>query len=200
MLIIGLTGGIASGKSTVANMLAEKGAYLIDADQLAREVVEPDQPAWREIVGWLGESILLPDRRIDRAGLSRLVFNDRVMLEKLNKIVHPRVGSRFITLSEEIRQKDPGAVVVYDIPLLIEAGMQQIVDVILLVYVPREVQIARLKMRNGLDKKDAEQRLRAQMPLEEKKKYAHTVIDNSGSFDDTARQVEVFWRTVCEQI
>jgi len=199
MLIIGLTGGIASGKSTVANMLVDKGAYLIDADQLAREVVEPGQPAWREIVGWLGESILLPDRRIDRAGLSRLVFNDRIMLEKLNKIVHPRVGSRLINLSEEIRHKDPGAVVVYDIPLLIEAGMQQIVDVILLVFAPREVQIARLKMRDGLDRKDAEQRLRAQMPLEDKKKHAHTVIDNSGSLDDTARQVEVFWRTVCEQ-
>ncbi len=199
MLIIGLTGGIASGKSMVAKMLAEKGAYLIDADQLAREVVEPDQPAWREIVEWLGESILLPDRRIDRAGLSRLVFNDRGMLEKLNKIVHPRVGSRFVNRSEEIRQKDPEAVVVYDIPLLIEAGMQQIVDVVLLVYVPREVQIDRLKMRDGLDRKDAEQRLRVQMPLEEKKKYAHTVIDNSGSLDETARQVEVFWRTVCEQ-
>ncbi len=193
MRVIGLTGSIASGKSTVAKMLAEKGVYLIDADLLAREVVEPDQPAWQEIVDWLGESILRPDRQIDRAKLADFVFNDRQMLEKLNNIVHPRVSSRFMLLSERIKEKDPDAVIVYDVPLLIEAGMQDIVDLVLLAYVPREVQLARLQSRDGLNRSGAELRLKAQMPLEEKKKYADVIIDNSGSLAETSRQVDQFW-------
>jgi len=193
MLVIGLTGGIASGKSTVAGMLEEKGAYLLDADRLAREVVEPDQPAWQEIIDWLGESILLPDRNVDRPKLADMVFNDPQMLEKLNIIVHPRVGARFLFLSERIKENDPDAVVVYDIPLLIEAGMQNIVDLILLVYLPRAVQIKRLQRRDGLSRSGAELRLNAQMSLEEKREYAHVIIDNSGTVAETARQVDRFW-------
>lgn len=193
MILIGLTGGIASGKSTVAGMLEEKGAYLIDADRLAKEAVEPEQPAWQEIVNWLGEDILLPDKNLNREKLANLVFNDKRMLEKLNKIVHPWVGSRFIEKAEEIKEADPGGVIIYDIPLLIEAGLQKTVDLVLLVYVPREVQVERLIRRDGLSAADAARRLRAQMPLEEKKKYAHTVIDNSGSLAETARQVDSFW-------
>ena len=196
MFIIGLTGGIASGKSTVARMLEEKGAHLIDADKLAREAVEPGLPAWQSIVDWLGESILLPDRSIDRAGLANFVFNDRKKLQKLNSIVHPWVGSRLLAISEEIQQSEPEAVIVYDIPLLIEAGMQQMVDHVLLVYVPREVQIERLWQRDRLGRAEAELRLEAQMPLEEKRKYADTIIDNSGSPDETARQVDRFWQTI----
>lgn len=199
MLIIGLTGGIASGKSVVAKLLEEKGAHLIDADTLAREAVEPDRPAWQEIVNWLGESVLLPDQTIDRVKLANLVFNDRRMLEKLNKIVHPWVGSRFIAISEEIKKREPDATLVYDIPLLIEAGMQNMVNHILLVYVPREVQIARLQLRDGLSRAEAELRLKAQMPLEEKRKHADTVIDNSGSLDETARQVDQFWRATVDR-
>ncbi len=198
MLIIGLTGGIASGKSVVAKLLEEKGAHLIDADTLAREAVEPGRPAWQEIVNWLGESVLLPNQTIDRVKLANLVFNDRRMLEKLNKIVHPWVGSRFIAISEEIKKREPDAILVYDIPLLIEAGMQKMVDHILLVYVPREVQIARLQQRNGLSRAEAELRLKAQMPLEDKRKHADTVIDNNGSLADTARQVDQFWRTLSD--
>ena len=196
MLIIGLTGGIASGKSTVAKMLGEKGAHLIDADVLAREAVKPDQPAWREIVNWLGEDILLPDRSIDRIKLGSLVFNDHQKLKRLNQIVHPWVGARFFALSEEIRLADPEAVLVYDVPLLIEGGMQETVDHILLVYVPREVQIERMRQRDNLTGEDINRRLQAQMPMEEKKKYAHTVIDNSGSLDDTAHQVDQFWEEI----
>lgn len=199
MLMIGLTGGIASGKSVVAKLLEEKGAHLIDADTLAREAVEPDRPAWQEIVNWLGESVLLPDQTIDRVKLANLVFNDRRMLEKLNKIVHPWVGSRFIAISEEIKKREPDATLVYDIPLLIEAGMQNMVDHILLVYVPREVQIARLQLRDGLTRTEAELRLKAQMPLEEKRKHADTVIDNSGSLDETARQVDQFWQATVDR-
>lgn len=193
MIIIGLTGGIASGKSTVAKMLVEKGAYLIDADQLAREVVEPGRPAWRAIVEWLGESILLPDRNIDRARLADIVFNDPVMLDRLNKIVHPRVGSRFLALSEQIKAQNPEAVVVYDIPLLIEAGMQEMVDLVLLVYLPRESQISRLQQRDGISRSEAEARLNAQKPLEEKKEDADVIIDNSGTIAETACQVDQFW-------
>jgi len=196
MFIIGLTGGIASGKSTVAKMLVEKGAYLLDADQLAREAVEPGRPAWQKIVDWLGESVLLPDRNLDRAKLARVVFNDRSKLDQLNRIVHPWVGSRFFELSEEIKAKDPGAVVIYDIPLLIEAGMQKMVDLVLLVYVPRETQVLRLQQRDGIDRAAAETRLKAQMPLEEKKKQAGAIIDNSGSIAETARQVEQFWNNL----
>jgi len=194
MRVIGLTGSIASGKSAVAKMLEEKGANLLDADLLAREVVEPDQPAWQEIVDWLGESILRPDRQIDRARLADLVFNDRQMLEKLNKIVHPRVSSRFVFLSEKIKEKDPDAVIVYDVPLLIEAGLQGYVDLVLLAYVPREVQLARLQSRDGLSRAGAELRLKAQMPLEEKKNYADVIIDNSGTLAETSHQVDQFWK------
>lgn len=196
MTIVGLTGGIASGKSTVAKMLQEKGACLVDADRLAREAVEPGRPAWQALVDWLGESFLLPDRNIDRAKLASLVFKDRRMMEKLNKIVHPWVGSRFVEISEEIRTNDPAAVIIYDVPLLIEAGLQKIVDHVLLVYAPRETQIARLQQRDGLTREDAELRLKAQMPMEEKRRYAHTVIDNSGSREATARQVDQFWQKI----
>ncbi len=195
MRIIGLTGGIASGKSTVAKMLQKKGAYLLDADQLAREAVEPGQPAWQEIVNWLGQSILLPDRSIDRAKLGNLVFNDKQKLEQLNNIVHPWVGKRFTKLSEEIKEKDPEAVLVYDIPLLVEAGMQKMVDMIILVYVPRETQIMRLQKRDGISRVEAETRLKAQKPLEEKKKDADVIIDNRGKLPETARQVDRFWES-----
>lgn len=193
MLIIGLTGGIASGKSTVARMLEEKGVQLLDADRIAREAVEPGRPAWQEIVDWLGPSILLPDRTIDRAKLGNLVFKDRKMLKRLNKIVHPWVGAQFMSRSEKIRQEDPDAVLVYDIPLLIEAGMQNIVDLVLLVYVPREIQIARLMQRDKLTHAEAVDRVDSQMLLDEKVNYADAVVDNSGSLSETANQVEKFW-------
>ena len=193
MQIIGLTGGIASGKSTVAKMLEEKGAYLLDADRLAREVVEPDQPAWQEIVNWLGQSILLPDRSIDRSKLAELVFSNQQMLERLNCIVHPRVGTRLVALSKIIGEKDPDAVLIYDIPLLIEAGMQSLVDLVLLVYVPCKTQIARLQQRDNLSRVDAEIRLRNQMDIEDKKEYADAVIDNSGTLAETSDQVDRFW-------
>ncbi len=196
MLVIGLTGGIASGKSTVAGMLVEKGAHLIDADKLAREAVEPDQPAWREIVDWLGQSILMPDRNIDRARLANIVFNEHHKLDKLNKIIHPRVGARLLDLSEEINKHDPDAVVVYDVPLLIEAGMQKMVDLVLLVYVPRETQILRLQERDKISRDEAETRLKAQKPLEDKIKDADVIIDNQGTLVETARQVDQFWATL----
>ncbi len=198
MLILGLTGGIASGKSTVAGMLVGKGAYLIDADQLARDVVKPDQPAWQAVVDWLGPDILLPDRTINRAKLADLVFGDPDKLNKLNQIIHPGVGERFALLAQEIAAKDPGAIIVYDIPLLIEAGMQDAVDLIILVYVPRTIQLERLQQRDKLSRAAAELRLQSQMPLEEKKKYAAVIIDNSRKLKDTAAQIDRFWSKLLE--
>jgi len=194
MPIIGLTGGIASGKSSVAEMLAARGARLIDADHLAREAVEPGRQAWREIVDWLGEDILLPDRTIDRRKLGEMVFSDRAMLDRLNSIVHPQVKKLFAEQLDLIRDENPGAVVVYDVPLLIETGMQDRFDLVLLVYVSPAVQLERLCRRDGLERAAAARRLQAQMPLDEKKNYADVIIDNSGSLAETERQVEAFWR------
>jgi len=193
MFIIGLTGGIATGKSTVVEMLRQRGAFIIDADQLAREVVEPNQPAWQEIVSWLGDSVLLPDQSLNRVKIAELVFGDQQKLKILNAIIHPRVGTRILELTREIEQAVPGAVIVYDIPLLIEAGMQEMVDLILLVYAPRELQFKRLRERDGLNPEEAEQRLAAQLPIDEKKRSAHQVIDNSGLLAETERQVDRFW-------
>ncbi len=196
MFIIGLTGGIATGKSAVVEMLRRKGAYIIDADQLAREVVEPQQPAWQEIVDWLGDSILLSNRSLNRARVAELVFGDRERLEKLNSIIHPRVGARILERTKEIEQADPGAVIVYDIPLLIEAGMQEMTDLILLVYAPRALQLSRLQKRDGLSPEEAEKRLSAQMLIDEKKQYAHVIINNSYSLADTEKQVDRFWHNL----
>lgn len=194
MIIIGLTGGIASGKSTVAGILEEKGALLLDADLIAREVVLPGKPAWREIRDWLGPSITGPDGAIDRARLGKLIFADPAARQRLNGIVHPRVMESFVTRTEEIRQQCPDAVVVYDVPLLIEAKMDRLVDLVVLVYAAEEIQLARLQSRDNLPAADALSRVRAQMPLAEKRAYADVVIDNSGSQAETLRQVNRFWK------
>ncbi|HOA35376.1 MAG TPA: dephospho-CoA kinase [Bacillota bacterium] len=196
MIIIGLTGGIASGKSTVARMLEEKGALLLDADFIAREVVLPGKPAWREIRDWLGPSITGPGGAIDRARLGKLIFSDPAARERLNGIVHPRVMETFITRTEEIRRRHPDAVVVYDVPLLIEAKMDRMVDLVVLVYAAEEIQLARLQSRDKLTAAEALSRLRAQMPLAEKRAYADVIIDNSGSLAETRRQLESFWKNL----
>ncbi|MFY9385554.1 MAG: dephospho-CoA kinase [Dethiobacteria bacterium] len=196
MIIIGLTGGIASGKSTVARMLEEKGALLLDADFIAREVVLPGKPAWREIRDWLGPSITGPGGAIDRARLGKLLFSDPAARERLNGIVHPRVMETFITRTEEIRRRHPDAVVVYDVPLLIEAKMDRMVDLVVLVYAAEEIQLARLQSRDKLTAAEALSRLRAQMPLAEKRAYADVIIDNSGSLAETRRQLESFWKNL----
>ncbi len=196
MLIIGLTGGIAAGKSTVAAMMAEKGAIVLDADRIAREVVEPGKPAWHEIVAWQGPGILLEDGSIDRQRLGAIVFNNAAERQKLNRIIHPRVAQEMAARTARIRQSCSGAVLVYDVPLLIEAGMHHAVDLVVLVYVSPEIQLQRLQRRDNLSRDKALARIRAQMPLEEKKKYAHVIIDNSGSPEDTANQVDRLWQKI----
>lgn len=199
MLIAGLTGGIATGKSTVSRMFAALGAHVVDADAVAREVVEPGTPALEDVVRTFGREILLPDGRLDRAKLGAMVFGKPEELAKLNAIVHPRVRERMAERTRELLSRDPGAIVLWDVPLLIEGGMVKWVDVCILVYVPEEVQLARLMQRDGLSREDALKRIRSQMPIEEKRRYADYIIDNSGNIEMTRKQVESVWMELCNR-
>lgn len=185
MVIAGLTGGIASGKSTVSAFLEDAGAIIVDADKFAREVVQKDRPAWREIVDTFGQSILLPDGGINRILLGDIIFNDPAQKQILNRIVHPRVISETATRLAEIEKKQPGSVVILDVPLLIESGMDTGLSDIIVVYVPEPVQIQRLMIRDALTQAQALARIRSQMPIEEKKQHATIIIDNSGSRENT---------------
>lgn len=194
MLNVGLTGGIASGKSTVAGMLVERGACLIDFDVLAHEAIKPEGAVWGEIVRHFGPEILCPDRQIDRRKLGERVFADREELDLLNRFVHPAVFEKWQRRLEEIRKAQPEAVVLSDIPLLIEAGLKPMVDLVLLVYLPPEEQITRLMARNGYCREEAASRLASQMPIGEKLPYADLVIHNDGSPEETRRAVDAVWR------
>ena len=191
MTTIGLTGGIASGKSTVSNILRGLGAKIIDADAVSKWVTRPGTAAWREIVDAFGPEILNPDRTINRRKLGGKVFNDPEALRRLNAITHPRI-IRAIK-KEMARWERSDRVVVIDAPLLIEAGMTDLVDEVWLVSVDRETQVHRLMERDNFSQQEAESRMRAQLPLDVKKKYADRIIDNSGSFDQTKARIEELW-------
>jgi dephospho-CoA kinase len=193
MLHVGLTGGIASGKSTVARMLVGKGAVLIDFDELAHAVQEPGGGVWREIVRHFGSDVLCPDGKIDRRKLGGYVFKDRKKLDLLNSIVHPAVFEQWRRRMDEIRETHPKAIVLSDIPLLIEAGLKPMVDVVLLVYLPPEEQIARLMARDGYSREEAAGRLALQMPIGEKLAHADFVIRNNSSPEETQRAVAEVW-------
>lgn len=193
MLNVGLTGGIACGKSTVARMLAEKGAVLIDFDELAHAVQEPEGAVWREIIRHFGEEILHEDRTIDRRKLGETVFADREKRELLNRLVHPAIFEEWQRRLAEIRVRRADAIVVSDIPLLIEAGLKGMVDLVLLVYITPEEQVRRVMARNGFSREEAERRLAAQMPIEEKLRWADIVIRNGGSPEETRRVVSEVW-------
>ena len=176
MILAGLTGGIATGKSTVARTFRQCGAVVIDADELARQVVQPGKPAWREIVQAFGTTILNEDRTLNRQALGAIVFGNRAKLRRLERIVHPRVAREQARLTREAARNDPQAVVIYDVPLLFEAGADQRVDKIIVVTADRETQIARLKKRNGLSRTEALRRINSQMPLAQKRARADFVI------------------------
>jgi dephospho-CoA kinase len=193
MNIIGLTGGIASGKSTVAKILAEFGAEIIDADQIAREIVAPGEDAWQAIIQHFGNDILLPDRTIDRRKLGDIVFGNDEKRATLDRITHPAILARIqarVLQAEQAGTK----VVVLDIPLMIEVGWQYLVQSLWLVYVDRETQLSRLQSRDKLTLSQAQARLAAQMPLEEKRKYADVIIDNGGSLEETKQQIQQAWK------
>ncbi len=199
MLNAGLTGGIASGKSTVAKMLQEKGAYIIDFDELAHYVEEPDRPAWQEIVNYFGRDILNEDRTINRVKLGLIVFADQEKLSRLNSIVHPAVFEEWRRRMDEINRKDPGAIVIADVPLLVEVGLQRLLDVVILVYSSPEDQIKRLMDRSGCSREEALKRLASQMPIDEKTRYADIVIDNHDTPEVTRGIVDCVWKELLER-
>jgi len=193
MIVAGLTGGIATGKSTVAAIFEEAGARLIDADRIAREVVRKGSSAYRDIVAHFGMDVLRGDGEIDRRRLAAIVFNDPAAQRALEDIVHPPVKREVDRRVGLIGRQAPEAIVILDIPLLFEAGMQGGLDAVILVYASERLQLERLMARDGLTEPEALARIRAQMPIESKKALATRVIDNSGSREQTREQtLEVY--------
>ena len=186
--VIGITGGIASGKSSVSTFIKELGFSVIDADIAAREVVEPGEEAYQEIVKEFGEGILLPEGDINRAKLGDLIFNSEDKRLKLNSIVHPAVRKRMRELAERAFQAGEETVFM-DIPLLFESKLTYMVEKTLLVYVDEEIQLARLMNRNNLSEKDALARIASQMPLKDKRALADAVVNNNEDLEDTKEQV-----------
>ncbi|HMN01704.1 MULTISPECIES: dephospho-CoA kinase [Geobacter] len=192
MNIIGLTGGIASGKSTVSRILERLGAVVIDADQLAREAVMPGVPAHRAIVDTFGGGVLLPDGTIDRKALGSIIFADSSARKRLEAIMHPAIRALAEQRLAELRRSG-APVAVYMAALLVEAGATDRVDEVWVVYVDRETQVRRVMARDGLSRSEAEQRLAAQMSMEEKAARGQVVIDNNGTPEELERRVEEIW-------
>ncbi|SPD76509.1 Dephospho-CoA kinase [uncultured Desulfobacterium sp.] len=197
-LLIGVTGGIACGKSTITDILVSLGAFLIDYDVIARQVVEPDLPAWKDIVDYFGCKILNPDRTIDRKALGRIVFQDSKKRKKLESFTHPRIHGQFIRQLKDNTARRPGAITLVSIPLMVEQDLQGMFDYVLVVYIPQEKQLERLIARDGIKEEDARRILDAQMPIDEKLGYADFVINNSGSLEESKRQAEDLWRKLTE--
>ena len=190
MLKVGLTGSIAVGKTFVLGVLAELGCHVIDADEIAREVVAPETEGLKSIRDTFGDEVLSSDGRLDRAKLGAIVFADEAKRTKLNALLHPLIIAR---QDERIRQfaaEDPNGIVIVDAALMIESGGYRRLDKLIVVYCQPEIQLQRLMSRNGLSREAATQRINSQMPQEEKKKYADFLIDTSGDFEATRIQVE----------
>lgn len=200
MLIVGLTGGIVSGKSTVARMFKQLGADTIDADNIARIIVQPGKKAWKNIVHYFGKEILKDNQEINRKELARIVFADKEKLEKLNNITHPEIMAIIKNKIEEMRSKGcvNATISIIEVPLLFEAGMEYMMDRIIVVYLNREEQIKRLHIRNNLTQEEAINRIDSQIPLEKKLKKADYVIDNSASLSHTRIQVKQIWQELSQ--
>ncbi len=195
MLRVGLTGGIGSGKSAVSSLLASRGVVVVDADQIAREVVEPGSPGLAAVVAEFGEDVLRPDGSLDREALGRRVFSDPAEIARLNAIVHPLVGER---TGELMRQAEAGGarVVVHDVPLLVENGLAPLYDAVVVVAATPATQLDRLVRLRGMSAEDAQARIDAQAPLEDKLAVATYVVRNDGSRDELLSQVERLWHTL----
>jgi len=196
MKVVGLTGNIACGKSVVARMFEELGARAINADQIARLVVKPGEPAWHEIVETFGAEILNHDGSINRGVLGEIIFNNKEKREILNSITHPRIVEGIKELVEQF-DKEKVEVVIVEAALIVEkGGMKSIIGELIVVSADEETQIARLANRDGLSREEALTRIKSQMPLSEKMKYATYVIDNSGTLEETREQVEKVWKGI----
>ena len=200
MKIVGLTGNIACGKTEVANILKDFGAKIIDADTIAREVVEPGESAWREIRDEFGNDILNSDRSINRKKLGGIVFNDEKKRKKLNRITHPRIMKK-IKESIDNYRKENVKVVVIDAALIVEkGGLLHLIDQLVVVSADQESQIQRIMKRDRLDRDQALSRIKSQLPIAEKTKHATYVIDNSGSLQKTRKQVEDVWEKITTEL
>lgn len=192
MLKVGLTGGIGSGKSAVSAELASYGAVVIDADAIARQVVEPGTPGLAEVVAEFGEGVLTPEGRLDRPRLGELVFADKNRLARLNAIVHPRVGERSGRLMEEALESG-AEVVVYDVPLLVENGLESLYDVVVVVDTPDEVRVERVSRDRDMPREQVRARIAAQADRETRLAAADFVVDNSGTREDLSDRVAELW-------
>ncbi|MEW9081456.1 dephospho-CoA kinase [Caldanaerobacter subterraneus] len=192
MRVVGLTGGIGSGKSTVSEILAKLGAKIIDADLVSREIMEKGKEAYNEIVDCFGKEILDKEGNIDRKKLGSIVFSDKEKLKRLNEITHPKIIDKIKKMIEE--EKDKDKVIVIDAALLIETGLYKLVDEVWLVVVDIDTQIKRVMERDGFSCEEALKRIKSQMPLEEKIKYADFIINNSKDLRKTEEQVRLLWQ------
>ncbi|NGP57538.1 dephospho-CoA kinase [Paenibacillus thiaminolyticus] len=190
---IGLTGGIASGKSTVSRLLVERGALLVDADRIAREIVLPGSPALDQIADRFGADMLLPDGSLDRKRLGNVVFSDAAKRKALEEITHPAIRQEMMMQMRRLEEEHPQSLVVVDVPLLYESGLTDRFEEIVVIYVPQAIQLERLMRRDGLTEAEASERLLSQWDIEKKRERADYVIDNSKGMEETRQQVEQFW-------
>lgn len=195
MITVGLTGGIGSGKSEVSRLLAERGAVVIDADLVAREVVAPGTPGLERIVAAFGSDVLRPDGTLDRAALGTRVFSDPEALARLNAIVHPLVGERTGQLAEQARESG-AEVVVHDVPLLVENGLAELYDAVVVVAARPATQLDRLVRLRRMSEQEAQQRIDAQAPLAAKLEVATHVLSNDGPLEELAPQVDALWQAL----
>ncbi|MFW6256930.1 MAG: dephospho-CoA kinase [Bacillota bacterium] len=191
-MIIGLTGGIASGKTTAARFLEELGAYIINADQVSRLIMQPQKKGYREVVEEFGQKILDQKGEIDRSKLGEIIFSDPRKRKKLEEITHPLIIAEMKAKIKKLKEegKDP---IVLEIPLLFETGMEQMVDQVWVVYVDETTQLDRLQNRNDLSRPEAQKRINSQMSLEEKSKRADIVVDNNGDKQDLKNEITTLW-------
>ncbi len=199
LIVAGLTGGIASGKSTVAGMLEAVGARIVDADRIAREVVQPGRKALAAVRKRFGQGVVKPDGALDRERLGQLVFHDPALRRDLEQIVHPFVFRQMAAELKQLAAAHPGSVVILDIPLLIESGLHKVLPFTVLVHVPERVQRERLIRRDGISEAEARARIRAQMPIDAKRAHADLIIDNTGTRAATRRQALALYRRLAVQ-
>jgi dephospho-CoA kinase len=197
-LLLGVTGSIATGKTTIAAMLEELGARTIDFDVLSRVVVEPGKPAWNDIVAFFGKQVLRKDQTLDREKLREIVFKDMEKKKKLESFQHPRIGEEFMELVKQYAGEDPNAIIQVVVPLLIEVNMHPLFHNILMVYASEAEQKKRLMNRDGSSEEMAMNMIRSQLSVEEKKGFCDLIIDNSGSLEETRKQVEKLWEKLKE--
>jgi dephospho-CoA kinase len=190
MLLVGLTGGIASGKSTVGLIFQELGVHLVDADQVSRDLVQPDSPGWDEIMAAFGPAVFQENGQLNRQILGDLVFSDVEKRRRLERILHPRIADEIARRVNKLRREHPDGIIMVDAALMIEVDQHENFDCLVVVFTDAESQVSRLTARDGMGKAEAYRRIEAQMPLTDKIRHADYVIDNSGSPENTRAEVE----------